>query len=124
MELIEAMNQQYEDFHYSYPNVEVDCRAKLSGPGHRKDERTAVVHPAVHLHIGVAVMKILICPVYGLGACAILLLPPVVRTHPAALFFLGGLAAAGGGYLMAGFSGEPHHPGGHDQVRAHRRQCA
>ena len=30
-ELIEAMNQQYEDFHYSYPNVEVDCRMNDGG---------------------------------------------------------------------------------------------
>lgn len=35
-----------------------------------------------------------LCPVYGLGACAILLLPPVVRAHTMPLFFLGGLAAA------------------------------
>ena len=31
VELIEAMNQQYEDFHYSYPNVEVDCRMNDGG---------------------------------------------------------------------------------------------
>ena len=44
-----------------------------------------------------------LCPVYGLGACAILLLPPVVRAHTMPLFFLGGLAAAGVEYLMAVF---------------------
>ena len=35
-----------------------------------------------------------LCPVYGLGACLILLLPPWVRARPAALFLLGGLTAA------------------------------
>ena len=43
-----------------------------------------------------------LCPVYGLGACAILLLPPVVRAHTMPLFFLGGLAAAAVFRLLAG----------------------
>ena len=55
-----------------YGNLRLKKTAKLSGPGHRKDERTAVVHPAVHLYIGVAVMKILILLVHGLNQLRIL----------------------------------------------------
>jgi uncharacterized membrane protein len=44
-----------------------------------------------------------LCPVYGLGACAIVLLPPVVRTSPLLLFLLGGAAAAAVEYLVAVF---------------------
>lgn len=44
-----------------------------------------------------------LCPVYGLGACAILLLPGWVTARPALLFLLGGGAATGAEYLMALF---------------------
>lgn len=44
-----------------------------------------------------------LCPVYGLGACAILLLPRWVRASPVPLFFLGGLAATAAEYGMAAF---------------------
>ena len=44
-----------------------------------------------------------LCPVYGLGACAILLLPRRVLAAPALLFLLGGLAATAVEYLTAVF---------------------
>lgn len=44
-----------------------------------------------------------LCPVYGLGACAILLLSPRAAAHPAVLFFGGALAATAAEYLMALF---------------------
>lgn len=42
-----------------------------------------------------------LCPVYGLGACAILLLPERVRDAPVLLFLLGGLAATAAEYVSA-----------------------
>ncbi len=42
-----------------------------------------------------------LCPVYGLGACAILLLPEGVRDAPVLLFLLGGLAATAAEYAAA-----------------------
>lgn len=42
-----------------------------------------------------------LCPVYGLGACLILLLPPWVRDYPPALFTLGALAATAVEYCDA-----------------------
>lgn len=42
-----------------------------------------------------------LCPVYGLGACLILLLPPWVSSHPPALFVLGALAATAVEYCDA-----------------------
>lgn len=42
-----------------------------------------------------------LCPVYGLGACLILLLPPWVGAHPPALFALGALAATAAEYCDA-----------------------
>lgn len=42
-----------------------------------------------------------LCPVYGLGACLILLLPPWVSARPWALFLLGGLAATAAEYCAA-----------------------
>lgn len=44
-----------------------------------------------------------LCPVYGLGACLILLLPPAVKTHPLTLFTLGAAAATAAEYVMAAF---------------------
>jgi len=44
-----------------------------------------------------------LCPVYGLGACAILLLPEGVRASPALLFLLGGAAATAAEYLTAAY---------------------
>lgn len=44
-----------------------------------------------------------LCPVYGLGALAILALPPQVRASGPLLVVLGGLAATGVEYLMAVF---------------------
>ncbi|MGE4277202.1 MAG: putative ABC transporter permease [Lawsonibacter sp.] len=44
-----------------------------------------------------------LCPVYGLGACAILLLPRFVTTHPLLLFAFGTLTATAVEYLMALF---------------------
>ncbi len=44
-----------------------------------------------------------LCPVYGLGACAILLLPEAVDASPALLFLLGGLAATASEYAAALF---------------------
>ena len=44
-----------------------------------------------------------LCPVYGLGACAILLLSPRGAAHPAVLFLWGALAATAAEYLMALF---------------------
>lgn len=44
-----------------------------------------------------------LCPVYGLGACAILLLPSRVDAFPPLLFALGGLTAAAAEYGMALF---------------------
>lgn len=44
-----------------------------------------------------------LCPVYGLGACAILLLPPQVDAFPPLLFVLGGLTATAAEYVMAVF---------------------
>lgn len=41
------------------------------------------------------------CPVYGAGACLILLLPPWVQARPWALYPLGGLAATAAEYLAA-----------------------
>lgn len=42
-----------------------------------------------------------LCPVYGLGACLILLLPPWAAARPPALFALGALAATAAEYLAA-----------------------
>jgi len=42
-----------------------------------------------------------LCPVYGLGACLILLLPRWVDDRPWALFLLGGLTATAAEYLDA-----------------------
>ena len=44
-----------------------------------------------------------LCPVYGLGASAILLLAPVVRRSPVLLFLLGGLTATVVEYAVAGW---------------------
>lgn len=44
-----------------------------------------------------------LCPVYGLGACAILWLPLWVQERPWALFILGGLTATATEYLVAVF---------------------
>jgi len=44
-----------------------------------------------------------LCPVYGLGACAILLLPEAIRSHPVLLFLFGGLTATAAEYLTALF---------------------
>lgn len=44
-----------------------------------------------------------LCPVYGLGALAILLLPEPVRRSGLLLIVFGGLAATGAEYLMAVF---------------------
>lgn len=44
-----------------------------------------------------------LCPVYGLGALAILLLPARVRASGPLLILLGGLAATGAEYLVAVF---------------------
>lgn len=44
-----------------------------------------------------------LCPVYGLGACAILLLPWTVRAQPLLLVFFGAAAATAAEYLMALF---------------------
>ena len=44
-----------------------------------------------------------LCPVYGLGAWAILCLPQWVQDRPWALLLLGGLAATGAEYLTAVF---------------------
>ena len=41
------------------------------------------------------------CPVYGVGACLILLLPRTVIQNPFTLFLLGGLAATAAEYGMA-----------------------
>jgi len=41
------------------------------------------------------------CPVYGVGACLILLLPPWVKARPWALFLLGGAAATAAEYGAA-----------------------
>ena len=42
-----------------------------------------------------------LCPVYGLGACLILLLPAQVQDHPPALFALGALTATAVEYFDA-----------------------
>lgn len=42
-----------------------------------------------------------LCPVYGAGACLILLLPGWVKARPWALFLLGGLTATAAEYLAA-----------------------
>ena len=42
-----------------------------------------------------------LCPVYGLGACAILSLPDGVLRSPGLLFLFGGLTATGAEYLTA-----------------------
>ena len=44
-----------------------------------------------------------LCPVYGLGACGILLLPRWVTSSPPWLFLLGGLVATAAEYLTAVF---------------------
>ncbi len=44
-----------------------------------------------------------LCPVYGLGAVAILLLPPAVQANPLLLLIFGGLAATAVEYLMGLF---------------------
>lgn len=44
-----------------------------------------------------------LCPVYGLGACLILLLPAAVKAHPPAVFLFGSLAATAAEYWMAVF---------------------
>lgn len=42
-----------------------------------------------------------LCPVYGLGACLILLLPPWVKSRPPALFLFGALTATAVEYFDA-----------------------
>lgn len=42
-----------------------------------------------------------LCPVYGLGACLILLLPPWIRVRPWLLFLCGGTAATAAEYFDA-----------------------
>ncbi len=42
-----------------------------------------------------------LCPVYGLGACAILLLAPLAKGNPFGITAIGALAATGVEYLMA-----------------------
>jgi len=42
-----------------------------------------------------------LCPVYGAGACLILLLPPWVQARPWALYLLGGAAATAAEYAAA-----------------------
>lgn len=42
-----------------------------------------------------------LCPIYGLGACLILALPPWADARPWALFFLGGLTATAAEYCDA-----------------------
>lgn len=42
-----------------------------------------------------------LCPVYGLGAVLILLLPPAILSNPLLLFFCGSLAATAAEYAMA-----------------------
>ena len=42
-----------------------------------------------------------LCPVYGLGACGILLLPAAVRANPALLFCFGALTATAAEYAAA-----------------------
>lgn len=44
-----------------------------------------------------------LCPVYGLGAALILLLPPAVLSNPLLLFFCGSLAATAAEYAMSLF---------------------
>lgn len=44
-----------------------------------------------------------LCPVYGLGACSILLLPSFVKAYPLLLLAAGALAATGVEYAMALF---------------------
>ena len=44
-----------------------------------------------------------LCPVYGLGACGILLLPAAVRASPPLLFLLGGLTATAAEYGAAAY---------------------
>lgn len=44
-----------------------------------------------------------LCPVYGFGACIVLLLPQWVQNRPALLFLLGGAAATGIEYLSSVF---------------------
>lgn len=44
-----------------------------------------------------------LCPVYGMGACAILLLPDFVSTYPPLLFACGALTATAAEYVMALF---------------------
>ena len=44
-----------------------------------------------------------LCPVYGLGACGILLLPRWISASPPLLFLFGGLAATAAEYLAALF---------------------
>lgn len=45
-----------------------------------------------------------LCPVYGLGALAIVYLPPAVRSNPVLLFFGGALAATAVEYAMDWFN--------------------
>lgn len=44
-----------------------------------------------------------LCPVYGMGACAILLLPAFISSHPLLLFVFGALTATAVEYFMALF---------------------
>lgn len=44
-----------------------------------------------------------LCPVYGLGACAILLLPPEIRDTPLLLAIFGALAATATEYIVSLF---------------------
>lgn len=55
--------------------------------GQRRDRKGALVLP--------------LCPVYGLGAIAILMLPLWVREHPWALFLVGGLTATAVEYVVS-----------------------
>ena len=44
-----------------------------------------------------------LCPVYGVGAVGILLLPEWVQNRPLILFFAAGLVATGAEYLLSWF---------------------
>ena len=51
-----------------------------------------------------ALLVLPLCPVYGLGACTILLLPASIADQPALLFILSALAATAIEYLAALFN--------------------
>ena len=64
--------------------LEVAYARATGGRGHRK-----------------SLLVLPLCPVYGVGACLILLLPRTVIQNPFTLFLLGGLAATAAEYGMA-----------------------